>query len=29
MCAVAGSILSRFGWVRAGTASADDPDAAL
>jgi hypothetical protein len=27
--AVIGPLLSRFGWVRAGTASADDPDAAL
>jgi hypothetical protein len=29
ICAVAGSILSRFGWVRAGAASADDPGGAL
>lgn len=27
--AVAGSVLTRFGWVRAGAASADDPGAAL
>jgi hypothetical protein len=29
VCAVAGSLLGRFGWVRAGAASADDPDVAL
>jgi Polysulphide reductase, NrfD len=29
LCAVAGALLSRFGWVRAGAASADDPDVAL
>ena len=29
LCAVAGALLSRFGWVRAGAASADDPDIAL
>ena len=29
LCAVAGALLTRFGWVRAGAASADDPDVAL
>jgi hypothetical protein len=29
ICAVAGSALSRVGWIRAGTASADDPGAVL
>jgi hypothetical protein len=29
LCAVAGSILTRFGWIQAGSVSADDPDAAL
>jgi Polysulphide reductase, NrfD len=29
ICAVAGSALSRFGWIKAGTQSADDPAAVL